>query len=379
MPKEGRQTAAAVYRSQVASAPPFPRADLPTPALVIDRLALERNVAAMAEWAAGAGVALRPHAKTHRSADVVKAQMTAGAVGVCCAKLGEAEALAAEGIADILITSPIVARQAVARLAALAERVRLAAVVDHPDNVDAIAAAGAAVELVVDVDPGIHRTGVTSPDAAVMLARRIVERGLGYRGVQFYAGHLQHVAAAADRRAKLAEHTAYLREVLAALAAAGLPAQVVTGGGTGTFAIDAELGVFTELQPGSYVFMDRQYRDCEPVGPVFESALFVDTRVVSANTPGLATVDAGLKAMATEAGPPTIHAGAAAESGWRFMGDEHGLIVAPAGGAAPTLDALVSLVPPHCDPTVNLYDRYAVVGDGIVEAFWPVTARGRSD
>lgn len=356
----------------------LPRAELPTPALVIDRAAFERNVAAMAAWGKARGIALRPHAKTHKCAEIAHRQIAAGAVGVCCAKLGEAEALAAEGVGDILITSPVVARQAVARLATLAERVRLAAVVDHPDNLNAIAATGANVELVVDIDPGMHRTGVASPEAAVALARRIVERGLRYRGVQFYAGHLQHVPSAAERRAKLAERTAYLSEVLAALAAAGLPARVVTGGGTGTFAIDAELGVFTELQPGSYIFMDRQYRDCEAPGPVFEPALFIDTRVVSANTPGLVTVDAGLKAMATEAGAPSVAAGADPACRWHFMGDEHGLLIAPAGDAAPALDALVSLIPPHCDPTVNLYDRYAVVNGDTVEAFWPVTARGRS-
>ena len=355
------------------------RADLPTPALVIDRAAFERNVAAMASWAAARGIALRPHAKTHKCAEIARRQVAVGAVGVCCAKLGEAEALAAEGVNDILITSPVVARQAVARLAVLAGSIRLAVVVDHPDNVDAIAASGANVDLVVDVDPGMHRTGVTSPDAAVALARRIANAGRRYRGVQFYCGHLQHVARADDRRAKLAERTAYLSTVLAALADAGLPAGVVTGGGTGSFAIDAELGVFTELQPGSYIFMDRQYRDCDAVGPAFEPALFVDTRVVSANTSGLATVDAGLKAMATEAGAPAVYAGADAGSGWRFMGDEHGLLIAPKGQAAPGLDALVTLVPPHCDPTVNLYDRYAVIGGDGVEAFWAVTARGRSD
>lgn len=359
--------------------PPFPRADLPTPALVIDRPAFERNVAAMAACAAEHDIALRPHAKTHKCGEIARRQVAAGAVGICCAKLGEAEALAADGVADILITSPVVSRQAVARLAVLAGRIRLAAVVDHPDNVHAIAASGAPLDLLVDIDPGMHRTGVTSPAAAVALARRIAAAGLRYRGVQFYCGHLQHVAGAADRRAKLTERTAYLREVLAALADADLPAGVVTGGGTGSFAIDAALGVFTELQPGSYIFMDRQYRDCEAVGPAFAPALFVDTRVVSANTPGMATVDAGLKAMATEAGAPAVFAGADATSGWRFMGDEHGLLISPAGKAAPPPDAVVSLIPPHCDPTVNLYDRYAIVGGDQVEDFWAITARGRSD
>lgn len=360
--------------------PPFARTDLPTPALVIDRPAFERNVAAMAAWPPERRIALRPHAKTHKSGEIARRQVAAGAAGVCCAKLGEAEALAAAGLEDILITSPVVSAQAVARLAVLAARIRLAVVVDHPGNVARIAASGAALDVLVDVDPGMHRTGVTSPEATVALARAIAGHPLlGWRGVQFYCGSLQHVSSVAERRAKLAERANYLRSVLAALEAAGLPARVVTGGGTGSFAIDAELGVLNELQPGSYIFMDRQYRDCEPAGPAFEPALFIDTRVVSANTPGMATVDAGLKAMATEAGAPGVHAGAPGGSGFRFMGDEHGVIVAVAGTADLPLDALVTLVPPHCDPTVNLYDRYAVCAEDRVEAFWPVTARGRSD
>jgi D-serine deaminase-like pyridoxal phosphate-dependent protein len=362
--------------------PPFPRTDLPTPALVIELPAFERNLARMAEWARHAGIALRPHAKTHKSGEIARRQVAAGAVGICCAKLGEAEALAAEGISDILITSPVVPRQAVERLARLnRETARLAVVVDHPDNVDRIAAAVAPDRLavLVDVDTGSHRTGVTSAEAAVALARRIAATGsLAWRGVQFYCGPLQHVAARSQRHAALAERAAYLATILDALRAAGLAAESVTGGGTGSFAIDAELGLLNELQPGSYLFMDRQYRDCEPAGPRFETALAIETRVVSANTPGRATIDAGLKAMATEAGPPTVLAGAAAGSDYVFMGDEHGMLLTPEGMTDPALDQLVSLMPPHCDPTVNLYDRYAICDGDTVIGFWPVSARGRS-
>ncbi|HEY0012348.1 MAG TPA: alanine racemase [Allosphingosinicella sp.] len=364
--------------------PPFPRADLPTPALVVDLPALEHNIAAMAHWAAAHGIALRPHAKTHKSADIARRQLAAGAAGICCAKLGEAEALAAAGVRDILITSPVVPAQALARLARLAPQLdRLAVVADHPGNVDsiaaALAAAGARLDLLVDVDTGAHRTGVTSPEAAAALAARIAAHpNLRLRGVQFYCGTLQHVASAAKRRAALAASAATLRAVLAALHAAGLPAETVTGGGTGSFAIDAEIGLLTELQPGSYVFMDREYRDCEAVGPAFEPALFIDTRIVSANTPGRVTVDAGLKAMATEAGPPVVARGAHPESAYRFMGDEHGMLLTPPGAADPALDTCIALVPPHCDPTVNLYDLYAVCEEGTVVAWWPVTARGRS-
>ncbi|HZF93366.1 MAG TPA: DSD1 family PLP-dependent enzyme [Allosphingosinicella sp.] len=359
--------------------PPFPRAELPTPALVVDLPALERNIAVMAGWARARGIALRPHAKTHKSGEIARRQIAAGAVGICCAKLGEAEALAAEGVGDILITSPVVPAQALARLARLGGQVsRLAVVADHPDNVDALAAAAGALDVLVDVDPGSHRTGVASAEDAVALARRIVSHpALRYRGVQFYTGTLQHIADADERRAQVREAADYLSSVLAALRAARLAPEVVTGGGTGTFAIDAGIGVLNELQPGSYLFQDREYRDCALVGPAFEAALAIDTRVVSANWPGRVTVDAGLKAMATEAGPPRVLAGADPESAYVFMGDEHGMLVAPAGADDPPLGALVTLMPPHCDPTVNLYDRYAVCDGDTVVAFWPVTARGR--
>jgi D-serine deaminase-like pyridoxal phosphate-dependent protein len=336
----------------------------------------------MAEWSRDRAIALRPHAKTHKSAEIARRQIEAGAVGICCAKIGEAEALAAERIQNILITSPVVSNQAVTRLAGLNARIdRLAVVVDHPDNVDRLAGAagGNALDVLVDIDPGSHRTGVTSAEAAVELARRIVASGrLRYRGVQFYCGTLQHVASLNERRTALADRTGYLRKVLDALRRAGLPAEIVTGGGTGSFAIDAELGLLNELQPGSYVFMDREYSDCEFAEPRFEHALVIEARVISANTSGRVTVDAGLKAMATEAGPPTTRSGADTASRFVFMGDEHGMLLTPAGQSDPALDQLVTLVPPHCDPTVNLYDRFAVCDEDTVVAFWPVTARGRS-
>ncbi|RYD49691.1 MAG: DSD1 family PLP-dependent enzyme, partial [Sphingomonadales bacterium] len=276
------------------------RRDIPTPALILEVAAMDRNIAAMARFAAERGLALRPHAKTHKSGEIARRQIAAGAVGICCAKLAEAEALADEGVGDIHLTSPVVTAGGIERLKVLAARIRLSVVVDHPDNARALADCGAG--LFVDVDPGSHRTGVTSPEAAVALAREIGNIG----GVQFYCGSEQHIASEADRRAEIEEKTRYLRAVLAALAEVGIAVPVVTGGGTGSFAIDANLGVLTELQVGSYVFMDREYRDCELGGPDFEQALFVDASVISANTPGRVTIDAGLKAFAADAGVPVV-------------------------------------------------------------------------
>jgi D-serine deaminase-like pyridoxal phosphate-dependent protein len=354
--------------------PPFPRTSLPTPALMIDRAPLERNIARMAAFAAERGIALRPHAKTHKSGEIARLQVAAGAVGICCAKLGEAEALAADGVTDIHLTSPVVTSGAIARLVALNARIALSVVADHPDIVRALAdATDAPLTVFIDVDPGAHRTGVTSPEAAVALAHAIAagER-LRLGGVQFYCGSHQHIPVYADRRAAIIDRTDYLRTVLAALRDAGFEIPVVTGAGTGTFAIDAELGVLTELQVGSYIFLDREYRDCELEG-AFESALFVDSSVVSANTPGRVTIDAGLKAFATDAGVPMVLSGA--EGRYGFMGDEQGAVIGP---VLPGLAARIVLMPPHCDPTVNLYDRYYVLDGDTVTDIWPVTARGRS-
>jgi len=360
---------------------PGSRDRLNTPALIVDLDALEANIATMAAFAREAGVALRPHAKTHKSADIARLQIDAGAIGICCAKIGEAEALAAEGIESILLTSPVITGPAIERLAALNRHIpRLAVVADHPDAVAAIANAntGRPLRVLVDVDPGTHRTGVASPADAVILAQRIADAPqLVYGGVQFYCGLQQHIAAFADRRSAIADRTAYLQSIIAALAEAGLPPPTVTGGGTGTHRIDAELGVLTELQVGSYVFMDREYRDCD-LGASFATALTVDTSVISANAPGMATLDAGIKAFATEAGPPVILSGAPDGSSYRFMGDEHGAVIVPGGASAPGLGTRLSLMTPHCDPTVNLYDAYHVVRREMLVAIWPVTARGRS-
>ena len=247
---------------------PFPRADLPTLALVLDRAALGRNIAGMARFAAARGLRLRPHAKTHKSAEIGRRQIVAGAVGLCCAKLGEAEALAAEGIGDIHLTSPVVTPAGIARLVALHRRITLSVVADHPDNVRLLAeAADEPLTLFVDVDPGGHRTGVASPEAAVALARAIATSPkLGLGGVQYYCGPDQHIASYAERRTVLAGRTAYLRTVLKALETAGIAVPIITGGGTGSFMIDAELGVLTELQTGSYIFLDREYDECDLSG-----------------------------------------------------------------------------------------------------------------
>ncbi|MGK6318225.1 DSD1 family PLP-dependent enzyme [Sphingomonas sp. DT-204] len=363
------------------------RGELNTPVLVLDVDALDRNIAKMAALTAERGVGLRPHAKTHKSADIGKRQLAAGALGLCCAKIGEAEVMADAGIAGILITSPVTAPGAIERLAALAGRAEgLMAVVDHPDvaaRIDhALAAAGTRLDVIIDIDPGIRRTGVASAEDAVALARAIAGLPkLAWRGVQFYCGSQQHIESYAERRAAIIERTDYLRQVIAALSEAGFAPGIVTGSGTGTHRIDLELGAFTELQAGSYVFMDKQYLDCDLADapePPFETSLAVDARVVSANHPALVTIDAGYKSLSTDGGSAVVQRGAPAETMFMFMGDEHAALIGPDIAARLRPGDAVSLTVPHCDPTVNLYDFYHVVrGDTLID-LWPVSARGRA-
>jgi len=363
------------------------RADLNTPVLVLDVEALDRNISAMAALVAAKGVDLRPHAKTHKSVDIAKRQLASGARGVCCAKIGEAEVLADGGVSGILITSPVAAPQAIRRLAALAARTeRLMAVVDHPAVAQRLAAAladvGASIDVIVDVDPGIARTGVASAEMAVELARTIAALpSLRYRGVQYYCGSQQHIEDYDERRSAIVARTDYLTSVIAALTDAGFAPGIVTGSGTGTHRIDLELGVFTELQAGSYVFMDQQYNECDLTGDgsrPFETALGVDARVVSANHPGLVTIDAGFKSLSTDGGVAVVRRGAPESAFFAFMGDEHAALIAPDIGTLLAPGDPVTLTVPHCDPTVNLYDHYHVVaGDTLVD-IWPVSARGRA-
>ena len=363
------------------------RAALNTPALVLDIDALDRNIAAMAAIVTAHGAELRPHAKTHKSVDIARRQIAAGAIGLCCAKIGEAEVLADGGITGLLITSPVAAPRAIERLAALAGRSPgLMAVVDHPAVTQAIdralAAADATLDVIIDIDPGAHRTGVASADDAVALARVIdAAARLRYRGVQFYCGSQQHIERFADRRAAIEERTRYLQGVIAALTDAGFPPEIVTGSGTGTHRIDLALGVFTEIQAGSYIFMDAQYLDCDLAdgpSPAFETALGVNSRVVSANHAALVTIDAGYKSLSTDGGVAVVQRGAPVDARFAFMGDEHGALISPGIGDDLKPGDAVTLTVPHCDPTVNLYDSYHIVrGDTLID-LWPVSARGRA-
>ena len=363
-----------------------------TPALVIDQGAMQRNIERMAAFARSHGLALRPHAKTHKSAAIAKLQIEAGAVGVCVQKLSEAEALAAAGLADIFISNQVIAPAKLARLVALARRITLAVAVDSTLGIERLVEAwragvidGKCVDLgvFVEIDVGQGRCGV-APAAAGGLARQIVAHGMRFAGLQAYHGKAQHLRGAHEREAAVRHAASCVRAALAGITSAGIGCPLVTGGGTGSFGFDAASGVYGELQPGSYVFMDRDYADNEApegaaFGPRFEPALFVKSQVISRGL-SHAVVDAGHKSHAIDSGPPQVWQ---RELLFSNGGDEHGILQPRPGAAAdalPQLGETVWLLPGHCDPTVNLHERYIVVRGGLdcgtVDAVWPVDARG---
>ncbi len=361
-------------------------ARLQTPALVIDLDRLEANIARMAAHARKNGIALRPHAKTHKCAEIAKLQIAAGALGVCVAKLGEAEALADAGIDSILITSPVVSERGIARLIALNERMGdLMAVCDNAEIANRLAKAAAAggkkLNVLVDIDPGLGRTGIRPGDDALALVHQVsASDGLDFGGLQCYAGQLQHLQSPNERREKSLAAMQELGEFRDRLKTAGVAPGILSGGGTGTFDIDPDARVLTELQVGSYIFMDRQYNDVwEKPGdrPPFETSLFVQTTVISANRENLATTDAGFKSFATDAGSPVIASGAPAGANYFFFGDEQGGVFY-SGNVKLRPGDMMRCVVPHCDPTVNLYDCYHAVRGDVLEALWPVDSRGRS-
>ncbi len=355
-----------------------------TPALIVDRAALEDNLAAMQALCATAAVRLRPHGKMHKCSTLGRLQVERGAVGLCAQTVGEAEAFVAGGIRDVLVTSPA-PEWAAPRIAALARTARVGATADHPDQIAwlgaAARAAGTLIDLIVDIDPGTHRTGVDPSNAVALACETASTEGLRFAGIQMYAGQIQHVADDASRRRAYDDVIAAAAALVAALRTAGLPPDVVTGGGTGTHAYDLASGVFTELQAGSYAFMDVEYGICEaPAGGEwrFQQALFIASTVVSANHATHVTIDAGVKAVNMDGPPPRVHSGAPAGSTWKDMGDEHGFIVLPENrvpDSAPKLGDLVWLQPGHCDPTINLYDAmFVVAADGSVER-WTIDSR----
>jgi D-serine deaminase-like pyridoxal phosphate-dependent protein len=352
-----------------------------TPALLLDLDAFEHNLRKLPETLAGRPVTIRPHAKSHKCPQIALRQIALGAVGVCCQKVSEAEALVRGGVKDVLVSNEVVGAPKLARLARLAKIARIGVCVDDAINVadvaDAARRADARLDVYVEVNVGADRCGVDSAEAVLDLARRIGRSAnLQFSGLQAYHGSAQHVRRFEDRRAAIDTVVAKVRTIQRRLEAEGLRAGVITGGGTGTYMFEGASDLYTEIQPGSYVFMDADYgrnldRDDQAV-TTFEQSLFILATVMSCARPGRAVVDAGLKAHSIDSGMPVV---ADVRGRYTRASDEHGVIELD-GPDSVTLGQKIRLIPGHCDPTVNLYDWFVCYRGVQVEALWPITARG---
>jgi 3-hydroxy-D-aspartate aldolase len=371
----------------VPALPGMDEADIQTPCLVLDLDALERNIRKMGEYAKAHGMRHRSHGKMHKSVDVQKLQeRLGGAVGVCCQKVSEAQVFARGGIKDILVSNEVRDPAKIDRLARLPKLgSRVTVCVDDVANVAELSAAarrhGTTLECLVDIDCGAGRCGVRTTVAATEIAKAIdAAPALKFSGIQAYQGAMQHLESYLDRKAKLDDAICLVKDVVAALHAAGLKAEIVSGGGTGSYRFESNSGVYNELQCGSYAFMDADYgriRDTRGKRidqDEWENALFILTCVMSNAKPGQAVCDAGLKVLSLDSGLPVIHG--RDDVKYINASDEHGVIEDPLHVLH--INEKLKLVPGHCDPTCNLHDWYVGVRNGKVEVVWPVSARGKA-
>jgi D-serine deaminase-like pyridoxal phosphate-dependent protein len=363
--------------------------DLDTPCLVLDMDVLERNLRTMQAAADRAGRSLRPHAKTHKCSALARKQIDAGAIGVCAAKVSEAEALVKAGLDGILITGPVVTATKIERLLnALAAAPSLMTVVDHRDGVELLAAAlrerRLSMDVLLDVNVGLNRTGVRPCDALkladVILAHHPTLR---LRGIQAYAGQVQHVRSYEARKAASHQCLEGAGAVFRALQRVTETCTLFSASGTGTFDIDLTVPGLTELQVGSYACMDAEYlaigsaedsSRCASFGP----ALRLLTTVVSTNQEGFVTVDAGLKALYRDGGVPQVFGSDRCGMGYDWFGDEYGRVSCPDNVELPSLGTVLELVTSHCDPTINLFDSCYLTRGTEVVGVWPIDLRGCS-
>ncbi len=373
----------AVTPSDAGPRPPARRGDtldtVETPTLLVDLDLLESNLDRMAEAARTAGMRLRPHGKAHKCPEIARMQMVRGAVGICCQKVAEAEAFAAAGIADILVTNEVVDPRKLARLATLGRTRRIGLLVDDALHVaraaEAAGAAGTSFDVYVEIEVGQGRCGVVPGPIMVDLARQIAASpSLRFAGLQAYDGGAQHLHAAADRKARIENVALLANRARDLLASAGLRCPLVTGAGTGTFPYEAASGVFGELQCGSYALMDAEYARLQREGDDgFAPALTLLATVISAARPDRAVLDVGLKGQSIDAGFP-VPTGDAAGAEVVSVSDEHTVLRLPDGMRLRPGDR-VSLIPGHVDPTCNLHDWIIPHRGGIVETPWRIAGR----
>ncbi|WP_058446668.1 DSD1 family PLP-dependent enzyme [Legionella feeleii] len=362
---------------------------LDTPCLVIDKDKLDYNLKLMQQHADANGINLRPHCKTHKCSQLAKLQRQYGAIGISAAKISEAEVLINQGITGLLITSPLVSTYKIRRLLnCLKKSPDTILVVDNEKNIAELATAAASINqkinVLLDLDPGIGRTGV-KPELALPLATAIMNsQWLNFLGVQCYAGNLQHIISYQQRQESSLQAMQQASEVVQTLKKAGLPCPILTGTGTGTYDIDSVAAEITEIQPGSYAVMDVDYaRIGSKENPhqftTFQHAMTLLTTVISSNRQEHVTVDAGTKALYFDpVNKPKIISHPHLNYDWGGFGDEHGKITAPNKAPLPANKEVLELIVPHCDPTINLFDKFYITSNDIVIDVWDIDARGAS-
>ena len=362
--------------------------ELDTPCLTIDIDILERNLTNMQATARAAGKNIRPHAKTHKCSLLARKQIEAGAIGVCAAKVSEAEVLADAGIQGILITGPVVSAPKIERLAAILKKDSTAmAVVDHPENIrrldETMKGRGLSLDVLLDIDVGLGRTGVL-PESALELAEEITHcSNLRLKGIQAYAGFVQHIRSYPERKKASLECMQRAADLFCNLKEKEQGCTIFSGSGTGTYDIDIHIPEQTELQVGSYAVMDAEYWNIaaktDPARFVdFQPAMTLLTTVVSANHPQFITVDAGLKSLYQNGGVPFVISPGFTDLKYEWFGDEYGKLIRSNGGNLPQLGAVLELVTSHCDPTINQFDcLYIIQGEKVVDR-WPIDLRGKS-
>ncbi|MGQ4273790.1 3-hydroxy-D-aspartate aldolase BhcC [Terrihabitans sp. B22-R8] len=371
----------------VPAVPGMNEADIQTPCLILDLDALERNIKKMGDYVKAHGMRHRAHGKMHKSVDVLKLQMElGGAIGVCCQKVSEAEVFARAGIKDILVSNQVRDAAKIDRLARMPKLgARTIVCVDDVANVADLSAAaqkhGTTIECLVEIDCGAGRCGVKTTPEVVEIATAIdAAPGLKFTGLQAYQGAMQHIDSYEDRKAKLDAAIAQVTDAVEALKAKGLTAELVSGGGTGSYYFESNSGVYNELQCGSYAFMDADYGRIHDADGKridqgeWQNALFILTSVMSHAKPHLAVVDAGLKAQSVDSGLPFVYG--RDDVKYIKCSDEHGVI--EDNGGVLKVNEKLRLVPGHCDPTCNVHDWYVGVRNGKVETLWPVSARGKA-
>ena len=345
---------------------------LSTPALILDIHILKENMATMAAILKDSPVKLRPHYKSHKCAALAKWQVANGAIGMTCAKLSEAEDLCDIGIEDILIANQVVDPAKIRRLADLAGNCRLTVCVDDAENIRALSSAakasGSVIHCLVEYDIGMERCGVTEMQDVLALAKHISAcENLTFDGIQAYAGHISHVENADTRRKMTAENYGRLKALLALFKENAIPVRTVSGGSTGTAEIKAAEGLYTELQAGSYLFMDATYRN---LGLPFQNSLFLLTTVISRRE-GLTVVDAGVKTCGIDQGMPAVLSGTVDNI---VASEEHFQL--HHFSEETNVGDKILLIPAHCCSTVNLHDKiYLTDGETVVDRLM-ITAKG---